>query len=138
MTRGLDGQHERVIFHGFMQLDEVAALAGSCDAFVCPSHRELWGLVVNEALACGLPVLASRYAGATTDLIVDGVNGYVVDPDDLTDMAAKMETVLADPAAAAEMGRRALASVRERASLARAADGFVRGIDIALGRARSA
>lgn len=132
------GANKCVRFHGFLQGDDVACLAGVCDAFVFPTRRDVWGLVLNEAMACRLPVLASDRAGATTDLIVDGVNGYVIDPDDLTGIAAKVETVLADPVAAAAMGRRALASVRERASLARAAEGFVRGIDIALGRARSA
>jgi len=124
--------HKRVRFHGFLQEDEVARLAGLCDLFVCPSRRELWGLVINEAMACGLPVVASRLAGATPDLIDDGVNGYVVDPTQPDEIAEKLELLLADPRLAHEMGRRAALSVREKASLDRSARGFIQGIEIAL------
>lgn len=45
-----------------------------------PSHFEVWGLVLNEALASGLFCLSSKYAGATEDLIDDGINGISFDP----------------------------------------------------------
>ena len=47
---------------------------------VVPSHREPWGVVVNEALACGCPVIVTDRVGAAADLVVDGVNGRVVPP----------------------------------------------------------
>jgi glycosyltransferase involved in cell wall biosynthesis len=48
--------------------------------FVLPSRREPWGLVVNEAMAAGLPVIVSNRCGCTEDLVEDGVNGFVFDP----------------------------------------------------------
>ena len=48
---------------------------------VLPSVRETWGIVVNEAMCFGLPVIVSRQVGAGIDLVVDGVNGYSVETD---------------------------------------------------------
>lgn len=48
------------------------------DLFVLPSREEVWGMVINEALACGVPVLTCEPVGAAPDLIVEGENGYVV------------------------------------------------------------
>jgi glycosyltransferase involved in cell wall biosynthesis len=50
------------------------------DCFVLPSTREPWGLVVNEAMAAGLPVIVSKRCGCAEDLVEQGVNGFVFDP----------------------------------------------------------
>jgi glycosyltransferase involved in cell wall biosynthesis len=131
LARGV-GAGKRVEFHGFLQEEDVARLAGVCDAFVCPSHRELWGLVINEALACGVPVLASRACGATGDLIAEGHNGFVIDSHDPSDIAQRLQVVMDDDGRARQMGAAALRSVRERASLQMSAAGFVQGIQSAL------
>jgi glycosyltransferase involved in cell wall biosynthesis len=127
-----------VRLHGFLQEEEVARLAGHCDLFVCPSLRELWGLVINEAMACGLPVVASKHAGATRDLITDGREGLVVDPGQPRDLAEKMGLLVRDPELARGMGRQAAITVRERASLESSARGFIRGVEIALDPRRGA
>ncbi len=70
----------RFRFHGLIPGTSVAELLGLVDGLVLPTKQEVWGLVINEAMACGVPVVASPWAGATRDLIEDGVTGYVVDP----------------------------------------------------------
>jgi 1,2-diacylglycerol 3-alpha-glucosyltransferase len=63
--------------------------------FVLPSTREPWGLVVNEALASGLPVIVSNRCGCTEDLVEEGANGFVFDPtqpDQLTSALSRMES----------------------------------------------
>lgn len=64
---------------GFKTYDEMPAYYGLASGFVLPSISEPWGLVVNEAMACGLPVLVSNRCGAA-ELVEEGVSGYTFDP----------------------------------------------------------
>jgi len=65
-------------FLGFAQREQLAIYYALAEALVFPTHTDPWGLVVNEAMACALPIIATDVAGCTTDLVQDGVNGYVV------------------------------------------------------------
>jgi glycosyltransferase involved in cell wall biosynthesis len=76
----------RVIMPGFKQYDELPSYYGLAGAFVHASTTEQWGLVVNEAMAAGLPVLVSDRCGCATDLVADGENGFVFDPLDTDDL----------------------------------------------------
>jgi glycosyltransferase involved in cell wall biosynthesis len=69
-----------VYFEGFRQQEELPRYYALADVLVLPSTREVWGLVVNEALASGLYVLCSNRAGAGYDLIEEGWNGRLFDP----------------------------------------------------------
>jgi glycosyltransferase involved in cell wall biosynthesis len=68
-----------VVFSGFLQRPEVARCLASACCFVFPSEYDIWGLVVVEAMAAGLPCLSSVYAGATRDLIREEVTGFALD-----------------------------------------------------------
>jgi glycosyltransferase involved in cell wall biosynthesis len=88
-----------VYFEGFKQQAELPKYYALADALVLPSTREVWGLVVNEALATGLYVLCSDRAGATYDLIREGWNGRAFDPydvDQLTEMIRKTNESIED------------------------------------------
>ena len=50
------------------------------DCMIFPTRQDVWGMVVNEAIACGLPMIVSKYAGCADDLIENGKNGYIFDP----------------------------------------------------------
>lgn len=63
------------------------------DALILPSIYEPWGLVINEALAAGLPVLVSSICGCSLDLVKDGYNGYIIDPYDINDISSKIEKI---------------------------------------------
>lgn len=78
---------------GFKQYDDLPIYYGLAGAFVHASTREQWGLVVNEAMAAGLPVLVSDRCGCASDLIEEGRNGYTFDPYDSTDLADRMYQV---------------------------------------------
>jgi 1,2-diacylglycerol 3-alpha-glucosyltransferase len=86
-----------VVFPGFLQRDQLPALYAFAEALVFPTHSDPWGLVVNEAIACGLPVIASDVAGCVADLVHDGENGRVVGAGDIRGLASAMEQLLNIP-----------------------------------------
>ena len=71
---------EGVAWPGFIQYGALPLYYGLAGAFVHPAYAEPWGLVVNEALASGLPVIVSRTVGARYELVSDGQNGFSFDP----------------------------------------------------------
>lgn len=81
---------EGVDLLGFRQPPEVAELMRSASALVLPSHIEPYGVVVHEAAASGLPILASDFAGAMPGFVADGGNGWVVAAGDAEAMAEAM------------------------------------------------
>jgi glycosyltransferase involved in cell wall biosynthesis len=82
-----------VVFAGFQQPDTLWAYYGLSSCLVLPSVSEPWGLVANEAMASGLPVLVSHRCGCVPELVQPGVNGYVCDPLDSDDMARLMRVM---------------------------------------------
>ncbi len=69
---------------------EVPGWLSHADVLVLPSYSEPWGLVVNEALVCGLPVIVSEKCGCAADLVDPGKNGYLFDPYNADELAAHM------------------------------------------------
>ena len=82
-----------VFFPGFRQYEELPRFYGGAGAFVHASTTEQWGLVVNEAMACGLPVLVSKRCGCAADLVNEGANGFTFDPYDIARLAELMVLV---------------------------------------------
>jgi len=68
----------RIRMTGYLQQDELARTYASSSALVLTSVSEPWGLVINEAMAAGLPVISTEAPGAVADLVADGVNGRVI------------------------------------------------------------
>ena len=91
---------------GFAQREQLAAYYALADVFVFPTHTDPWGLVVNEAMACGLPVIVSNAAGCAADLAEDGWNGRVVPVGSVQQLACAMEELAHDAELRALMGRR--------------------------------
>lgn len=81
---------EDVVWPGFKQADELPLYYALASAFILPSTSEPWGLVVNEAMACGLPILVSNRCGSAWDLVSEGSNGYTFDPYDTEEIAESM------------------------------------------------
>ena len=79
-----------VVFPGFRQIGELRAFYAGAGAFVHPALEEPWGLVINEAMASGLPVLSSRNVGAAEELVVDGKTGLLFDPRDVNSIAESL------------------------------------------------
>lgn len=69
-----------VRFPGKVDYDAIAPYYAASDVFVMPTLEDNWSLVVPEAMACGLPILCSKYNGCFPELVKEGVNGWVFDP----------------------------------------------------------
>ncbi len=93
-----------VRFLGFKNQTELPAFFALADVFVLPARHEPWGLVVNEAMAAGVPVVLSSDVGAAADLVTPGVEGFVYPTGDVDAMTVALERVLASPENAATMG----------------------------------
>lgn len=87
------GLRDAVVLPGFKQYDELPAFYGLAGAFVHASTSEPWGLVVNEAMAAGLPVLVSQRCGCAADLVRSDRNGYCFDPADRVALSALLQQV---------------------------------------------
>ena len=82
-----------VIFAGFRQIAELPAFYADAGAFIHPALSEPWGLVINEAMASGLPILSSDNVGAAEELVIDGETGYLFDPRNIEEMANAISKV---------------------------------------------
>lgn len=130
-SRGLG---DLVGFLGYRSQDEVAAALAEADLFVLPSFAEGVPVVLMEAMASAVPVIATRIAGIP-ELIDDGISGQLVPPGDAEALAQTISAVLKNPEEAAKMadaGRAAVASHytvnAEAARLAMLFDGYASGV----------
>jgi glycosyltransferase involved in cell wall biosynthesis len=107
------GNHSRVHFLGFQNQSRMPVVYRLGDVFVLPSRGpgETWGLAVNEAMACGRPVVVSSNVGCAPDL-VDEINGAVVPPDDADGLREVLKNVLSDSEQRRRMGERSAERIR--------------------------
>ena len=99
-----------VHFLGFMKKEKLLRYYQAADLFVLPTREDIWGLVINEAMAYGLPVITPDRCVAGLELVEDGVNGYIVPVGDVDALAEKIRQVFrGDPA---QMGAASLEKVR--------------------------
>jgi glycosyltransferase involved in cell wall biosynthesis len=101
-----------VRFPGFAQREDLAGLYALAEALVLPTHSDTWGLVVNEAMACGLPIIVSSVAGCSVDLVEDGWNGYVVPPQDSEKLREAIDSLLRRAELKQQMSARSLERIR--------------------------
>jgi glycosyltransferase involved in cell wall biosynthesis len=101
-----------VVFPGFAQRDDLAGLYALADVLVLPTHSDPWGLVVNEAMACGLPIIVTDVAGCSADLVENGWSGYVVPAQDSTKLSFAMNSMLTNSGLRQQMGTHSLERIR--------------------------
>jgi glycosyltransferase involved in cell wall biosynthesis len=129
--------HCRIV--GFQQYARIPAYYAWAGALVLPSLKEPWGLVVNEAMACGLPVVVSAQCGCAADLVREGVNGFVFDAADERQLTEALGRTAFDPDLSRRMGGSSLEIIGDYSPLRygqRVADA-VRRLCFSSGRGRS-
>jgi len=118
-----------VSFEGFKQKNGIPKYLAEADCFLFPSEYDVWGVVLVEAMAVGLPCISSIYSGATHDLIEDGVNGFAMDFSETEKVAEKIDFILENPGMAKHIALNASRFIAEYASLEKSAQGFIRAIN---------
>lgn len=126
-----------VHFHGYRQQQDVPPYFAGSHCFVFPSVYDIWGLVLVEAMAAGLPLISSIHAGATRDLVQEGHTGFSVDFSKTETVLDKINWILDHPSEAKRMGRNAQQFITEQATLEKSAGGFVEAVLATRPRTRS-
>ncbi|HEY6417649.1 MAG TPA: glycosyltransferase family 4 protein [Candidatus Binataceae bacterium] len=96
---------------GFRNQTELPAIYDLCDVFVLPAEREPWGLVINEVMNAGKPVIVSDAVGAAPDLVAEGENGFVFPVGNIAALADRLRMLTSSPEHAAAMGAKSLERV---------------------------
>jgi glycosyltransferase involved in cell wall biosynthesis len=113
-TKAEEAAPGRVVFTNFRQRPEVPALLGAGDVFVFPTLGDPYGLVVDEAMAAGLPVVSTTAAGEITARVREGETGRLVPPADPERLAQAMISLGVDEDARIVMGAKAGAAMAGR------------------------
>jgi glycosyltransferase involved in cell wall biosynthesis len=87
---------ENVVFAEFQDADSLPRLYAAADVFVFPTLGDAFGMVVPEAMACGLPVIATSASGEIRDRVTDGLNGFIVAPADSEALSDRMRLLARD------------------------------------------
>lgn len=113
-----------LVFLGFRNQTELPEAYAMSDVLVLPSESETWGLVVNEALACGTPVVVSDAVGCAPDLVVEGKTGAAYPVGDTLALADAIQRVLAKPP-----DQRSIHAIANAYSVAAAASGVLEAME---------
>jgi glycosyltransferase involved in cell wall biosynthesis len=115
----------RVTYLGHVGRSDLQKLYADSDVLVLPSRYEVWGLVINEALEHGLPVIATRAVGAVDDLVRSDVNGYVIGAGDVDELREAMSRIAKWDEARWRSAATTSTEIAERWSIDAAATAFV-------------
>lgn len=96
-----------VLFSGFKQREELPSLYAACDVLVFPTLGDPFGQVVEEAMACALPVISTQSAGQIRDRVADGKEGFIVNAQSSASLLDRMERFVRDPSLSSTMGEAA-------------------------------
>lgn len=107
-----DNSINNIIISDFLSKEKLVDYYKAADIFVHPTSYDVWGLVVNEAMACGLPVVVSDRCIAGLELIRNGENGYQIPMGNDAEMCQRVVDIMSDPALYQQMSQNVLKTIR--------------------------
>jgi len=119
-----------VHFHGFKQKEELPHYLARSSCFLFQTDFDIWGLVLNEAMAAGVPCITSVHAGATHDLIREGDTGFIMDFNHVDDVARKIDWILSNLRKARKIGQNASHFIIKEVNIKKSVNGFLLGLGI--------
>jgi glycosyltransferase involved in cell wall biosynthesis len=100
-------------FLSFRNQTELPRFYDLCDIFVLPSYNETWGLIVNEVMNAGRPVIVTDQVGCQADLVHDGLNGFVYPAFDVDSLSQCLRRMIENPELRTTMGENSLRVIRQ-------------------------
>lgn len=128
----VDSHDAPVAFAGFLNQSQIVRAYVCGDVLVLPSIGETWGMVVNEAMACGRPCLLSDRVGCGPDLVIAHETGIIYPHGNVATLSSAMVDMAADPAQAAEMGHKAQSHLKKY-SVQAAVEGVLHALQATVG-----
>lgn len=122
---------KNVILTGYKQQSELLKYYAISDIFILPSKYDIWGFVVNEAMACSLPIITTINVGASGDIVKNGVNGYVAKTSDPNELSKLIKILIKDRDLRERMGKNSRNIIIDW-NLDKAVEGFLNSIDFVL------
>lgn len=126
----------RIEYRRFVPHEELPNYYHAADLLILPSTYEAWGLVINEAMNAGLPIITTGNVGAAGEIVHDSRNGYIIDPDDSDAISEKITDLCRDPEKRRRMGRESKEIIRNW-GIEKAIAGFAEAAAIATTRPHS-
>lgn len=102
---------KNIHFMPFISRDELARYYEAADIFALPTREDTWGLVVNEAMAAGLPIITTTNCVAGCELVENGVNGFLVEPENVEELHRRMSELIMNPDLRSSMGKNSLSKI---------------------------
>lgn len=133
LTFGSEKSRSLIEYRGFSDPKRLPELFSEAQVFVLPSRYDGWGVVVNQALGAGLPIICSDAVGAAFDLVQDNVNGFRVAVGSVDALADAMEFFLKNPELLAKFGAASRAQAKDW-TLARGAEKWISALELLDGR----
>lgn len=124
-----DNKIQDVVFCGFIQKEDLPKVYAVADLFVFPTLGDIWGLVLNEAMSAGLPIITTSAAGASTDLINE--NGFIVPPGDAEALRHKIIEILETEGLGEKMGKNSHELIKDF-TIEKSAKGFIDAVSFVL------
>ena len=118
-----------VHFTGWVSEEQKIIYYSIANLFVLPTLKDLCPLVINEAMACGLPVISTKTAGCAVDMIIPSENGFIVDAANVEQLYLGMKEIILDEERARKMGEKSLDIIESRFSHDKMINGFVSAIE---------
>ncbi len=101
-----------VHFINYMDKSKLQEYYKAADLFVLPTREDIWGLVINEAMSCGLPIITTDKCIAGQELISNGLNGYIVPVENVDELKQKMLLILNDKFLQKNMSERSIKTIK--------------------------
>ena len=105
--------YKNVFLHGYMPKEKIFQFYCAADLFVLPTREDIWGLVINEAMACGLPVITTDRCIAGLECIQNGINGFIIPTENSKMLHDSMKYLLVDDDRREKMGALGLEKISE-------------------------